>query len=129
MAEQLQVELVAADRLVWSGAATRIIARTSEGDVGILRGHAPLLSVMIEGVVEIDTDDDGSFLAAVDAGFISVANDRVSLLAEHVDLAEHIDVDEARAVVAKYSDADPDDAAAQSALRRAEARVRAVERG
>ena len=128
MAEQLQVELVAADRLVWSGAATRITARTSEGDVGILRGHAPLLSVMTAGVVEIETEDGEPLLAAVDAGFISVANDRVSLLSESVDLADQIDADEARSQVEKYSDADADDEESQSALRRAQARVRAVER-
>ena len=57
MPDQLQVELVAADRLVWSGEATMVIARTAEGDIGILRNHAPVLSVLVEGVVEIQTDD------------------------------------------------------------------------
>ena len=47
----LQVELVAADRLVWSGQATMVIARTTEGDIGILPNHAPLLSSIIEGTV------------------------------------------------------------------------------
>ena len=51
----LQVELVAADRLVWSGQATMVIARTTEGDVGILPNHAPLLSSIIEGVVDVQT--------------------------------------------------------------------------
>ena len=46
MAGTLHVELVSADRVVWSGEAVRIIARTVAGDVGILPGHAPLLSLL-----------------------------------------------------------------------------------
>ena len=45
----LQVELVAADRTVWSGEATMVIARTVEGDIGILPGHAPVLSLLTDG--------------------------------------------------------------------------------
>ena len=53
--DTLRVEVVAADRLVWSGQATMVIARTTEGDVGILPNHAPLLSSIIEGVVDVQT--------------------------------------------------------------------------
>ncbi len=67
MADQLQVELVSADRLVWSGEATMVIAKTAEGDIGILRNHAPVLSVMVEGAVEIQTEGE-TVVAAVDAG-------------------------------------------------------------
>ena len=45
----LQVELVSADRLVWSGEAKMVIARTVEGDIGILPNHAPMLSVAHRG--------------------------------------------------------------------------------
>ena len=78
----LQVELVAADRLVWSGQATMVIARTTEGDVGILPNHAPLLSSIIEGVVDVQTVEGETWVAAVDAGFLSVADNRVSILSE-----------------------------------------------
>ena len=47
MADLLQIELVAADRVVWSGQASRVIARTVEGDLGVLSGHAPLLSLLV----------------------------------------------------------------------------------
>ena len=47
------MELVAADRIVWSGGASMVIARTVDGDVGVLRGHAPLLSLLADAVVEI----------------------------------------------------------------------------
>ncbi len=54
----LQVELVAADRTVWSGEASMVIARTVEGDVGVLKDHAPLLSLLSQAVVEITTGDE-----------------------------------------------------------------------
>jgi F-type H+-transporting ATPase subunit epsilon len=127
MADQLQVELVSADRLVWSGEATMVIAKTAEGDIGILRNHAPLLSVMVEGAVEIQTDGE-KVVAAVDAGFLSMANNRVSILTEHAELAGDIDVDAARADLEKHQGADPDDEEAAAAVRRAEARIRAAEK-
>ena len=87
----LQVELVAADRTVWSGQATMVIARTVEGDVGVLKDHAPLLSLLADAVVEIETGDE-TIVAAVDGGFISVAHNRVSILSEQALLADEIDV-------------------------------------
>ena len=51
MAATFQLELVAADRVVWSGEATMVIARTLEGEVGILANHAPLLGVLAPGTV------------------------------------------------------------------------------
>ncbi len=73
-----------------------VIARTSEGDIGVLRGHAPLLSLLVDAAVEITTPE-GVVHAAVDGGFISVAADRVSILSEHALLAEEIKIDEVRA--------------------------------
>src|SRR3989337_1237171 len=92
----MQVELVAADRLVWSGEATMVIARTTEGDVGILPNHAPLLSLLIEGVVDVQTDHGETWVAAVDAGFLSGADNRVSILAEHAEMSHEIDLEKAR---------------------------------
>src|SRR3712207_9276056 len=74
----MQVELVAADRLVWSGEATMVIARTTEGDVGILPDHAPMLSLMVDGIVDVTTAEGETWVAAVDAGFLSVAANRIS---------------------------------------------------
>jgi F-type H+-transporting ATPase subunit epsilon len=125
MPDQLQVELVSADRLVWSGEAVMVIAKTAEGDIGILRNHAPLLSVMVEGAVEIQTEGD-TVVAAVDAGFLSMAANRVSILTEHAELGGDIDVEAARAELEKYQGADEDDEEAKAAVRRAEARIRAA---
>ena len=48
--DQLQVELVAADRTVWSGQATMLVAKTADGDIGILRNHMPVLSLLVDVV-------------------------------------------------------------------------------
>ncbi|GAA5148888.1 hypothetical protein GCM10023340_23370 [Nocardioides marinquilinus] len=126
--DALQVELVAADRTVWSGRASMVIARTVEGDVGVLRGHAPLLSLLADAVVEIDGEDE-KVVAAVDGGFLSVAADRVSILSERAVLVDEIDVDAARSDLddARSALASGDDAGAEQRVRRAEARIRAVE--
>ena len=127
MAEHLQVELVAADRTVWSGRAEMVIARTVEGDVGVLRGHAPMLALLTDAVVEI-TDDEGNVtVAVVDGGFLSVAGDRVSVLSERAVLSEEISVDEVRAELDTARDLGGVDDS-ERRIRRAEARLRAVER-
>lgn len=124
----LQVELVAADRLVWSGEAKMVIARTTEGDVGILPGHAPILSVLVDGVVDVQTPEGETWVAAVDAGFLSVAEDRISILSERAEMSHDIDLEQARHDLERAKAAGEDDEAAQAAVRRAEARIRAVER-
>jgi F-type H+-transporting ATPase subunit epsilon len=124
--DQLQVELVAADRTVWSGQATMIIARTTEGDVGVLRNHAPMLSLLVDGVVEVKPVDGDDFAAAVDGGFLSVAHNRVSILSEHATLAHEIDVEQARADLEAAQAEEGDEA--EERARRAEARIRAAER-
>jgi F-type H+-transporting ATPase subunit epsilon len=128
MAGLLHVELVAADRLVWSGEANMVIARTTEGDVGILPNHAPLLSLLIEGVVDVQTTDGETWVAAVDAGFLSVADNRVSILAEHAEMSHEIDLEKARKDLDRAKAAGEEDTQAAEAVRRAEARIRAVEK-
>jgi len=124
----LQVELVAADRLVWSGEAKLVVARTTEGDVGILPHHAPMLSLLVDGVVDVQTGDGETWVAAVDGGFLSVANNRISILSEHVELSHEIDLEKARADLERAKSAGENDDEAEEAVRRAEARIRAVEK-
>jgi F-type H+-transporting ATPase subunit epsilon len=125
--DQLQVELVAADRTVWSGLATMIIAKTAEGDLGVLPGHMPVLSVLDDGVVSIDPADGERIYAAVDGGFLSVANNRVSILSEFTQLAGEINLEEARSDL-EAAESDEGAAAADRAAW-AEARIRAAEQG
>ncbi len=123
--DQLHVELVAADRTVWSGEATMVIARTMEGDIGVLRNHTPVLSALAAGVLTLDTVDGEQVVAAVGDGFISVANNRVSILSEFTQLGGEIDVEQARSdLEAAESD---EGAAAADRVAWAEARIRAAE--
>ena len=122
---ELHVELVAADRKVWSGSARIVIARTTEGDIGIEPGHIPVLAVLQSGPVTIRTTDGESVVAAVHGGFFSVAENKVSILAELAELSTEIDVARAEEALARAAaGGEPDqDAEAQ---RRAETRLRAV---
>ncbi|MDX6325599.1 MAG: F-type H+-transporting ATPase subunit epsilon [Nocardioidaceae bacterium] len=122
----LQVEVVSADRLVWSGEATMVIARTTEGELGILPNHSPVLSLMVEGFVDIRSADGERWVAAVDTGFISVAANRLSILAGRALLAHDIELDKRRRDLERAGDGsdDVDEAAERAWL---EAQVRAAE--
>ena len=78
----LGVELVTPEARVWSGQAKMVSARTVEGDLGILPNHAPLFGVLVDGKVSIK--DVGGTVTEFDVhgGFLSVANNRVSILTE-----------------------------------------------
>lgn len=130
MSDLMQVELVAADRLVWSGQAKMVVARTTEGDVGILPGHAPMLALMLHGVVDVTTENGESWVAAVDSGFLSVAKNLISILSEHSEMSHDIDLEKARQDLerCRAEGASDDDAAQQAEEAWAQARVRAAER-
>lgn len=78
----LGVELVTPTERVWSGEARMVSARTVEGDLGILPGHAPLFGVLVDGKVSIKGTDGAVTDFAVHGGFLSVSNNRVSILTE-----------------------------------------------
>ncbi|HEY8721324.1 F0F1 ATP synthase subunit epsilon [Pengzhenrongella sp.] len=83
----LNVELVAADRKVWSGEASSVIAPSTEGEIGILPGHEPLLAVLREGQVRVTPVTGEKFEGTVDGGFLSVDSNRVTIVADSVTVA------------------------------------------
>ena len=98
----LRVELVAPDGEIWSGRARMVIAKTLDGDLGVLTGHSPVLGILAEGsLVRIlapgaEEGADGEaggedVLAAVSSGFLAVADDRVSILSRQAQLASTVD--------------------------------------
>lgn len=119
---ELHVELVAVDRNVYSGEATMVIARTTEGEIGVLPGHAPLLGELAEGgVVTITESGGGQVLAAVHGGFLSITDSGVTVLAEVAELASDIDTSRAQAALERArSEGDA------AAVQRAEGRLRAA---
>lgn len=122
----LPVELVAVERKIWSGEATIVLARTTEGELGILPGHTPLLGQLAEGgVVTIRTESGEDVVVAAHGGFLSVTGEGVSILAEAAEISTEIDVERARQALRRAEDVldDPD---AQAASRRAQGRLRAA---
>jgi F-type H+-transporting ATPase subunit epsilon len=120
----MQVQLVAPDRMVWSGEADFVLARTVDGELGVLPNHAALLGVLVEYPVTIRRTDEADLVAAVHGGFLSVSRDGVDVLAEIVELADEIDVPRAREALERAKDSDDD--AGKAAARRATARLRAA---
>ena len=118
----LHVELVSVEREVWSGEASMVVARTTEGEIGVLPGHAPLLGQLAEGGVVTVFETGGSQrLIAVHGGFLSITEGGVTILAEVAELSEDIDTSRAQSALERARS--EDDIAAQ---RRAESRLRAA---
>ena len=81
---ELNVDLVAADRKVWSGAAREVSAPSAEGQIGILAGHTPLLAVLRPGTVKVSTAQGVALEAYVDGGFVSVDDDLVTIVVDAI---------------------------------------------
>lgn len=91
----LHVRLVVPEGEIWAGDAERVVAKTLDGDIGVLTGHTPVLGILAPGsVVRILPEAAtaaGWIQAAVAGGFLSVADDRVSVLAREATLGEDVD--------------------------------------
>lgn len=117
MADML-VDLVAVEALVWSGRATLVIAQTTDGEIGILPGHEPVLGELVDhGVVIIEPVDGERLVAAVHGGFLSVTAQTVRILAESAELTSAIDADAARRIAADSTADEHDRAQAEGQLR------------
>lgn len=80
---QLEVDVVAADGKVWSGSARQVSAPAADGDIGILAGHTPILSVLRPGAVRVVPAGGGAPLSwHVDGGFLSVDSDQVTVVVD-----------------------------------------------
>jgi F-type H+-transporting ATPase subunit epsilon len=124
---ELQVDLVSVDRRVWSGEASLVIARTTEGEIGILPGHEPTLGVLVDGsTVEIRETSGETLLVAIDGGFLSVDDSGVRILAESAVLGSEVDVAEARSELQANQGSGSEDSESAVVARRAEARLRAA---
>ncbi|WP_108250498.1 F0F1 ATP synthase subunit epsilon [Planctomonas deserti] len=86
MASPLTVTVVSADQEVWSGQASMVVARTVEGEIGILAGHEPMLAILASGEVRITSADGSRITARADDGFLSVENDTVTVVASQAAL-------------------------------------------
>ena len=97
----LHVELLMPDRVLWSGESGLVIAKTMDGDLGVLTGHSPVLGILAEGSLVRIVDPEGAegsegsagqeVVAAVSSGFLAVADDRVSILSRQAQLGFEVD--------------------------------------
>ena len=114
----LQVELVSPERILYSGEADMVIARSAGGDIAFLTGHAPFVGTLGVAKLRIQQSDGAEVVVAVHGGFVEVKDNRVTILSDVAELASQIDVERARASLAAA--VAEDDEAAQ---RRAEVRL------
>jgi F-type H+-transporting ATPase subunit epsilon len=82
----LTVNVVSADEQIWSGEAEMVVARTTEGEIGILTGHTPLLAILAGGEVRVTQTGGRKIVANAEDGFISVQNDTVTVVARAAEL-------------------------------------------
>lgn len=123
----LKVQVVSPERILWTGDAEMVTARTVDGgDIAFLTGHAPFVGALDIGKVTVRPAEGNDVLFAVHGGFVEVSNSTVSLLTDVAETTELVDIerankarDGAMAAVAQ----DPDDAEAVAALKRAELRL------
>ncbi|MDJ0349463.1 F0F1 ATP synthase subunit epsilon [Cryobacterium sp. PH29-G1] len=86
MAKSLSVSVVSADHQVWTGEATMVVAKTVEGEIGILAGHEPMLAILAVGDVRLTLADGSKIIARAEDGFLSVDNDMVTVVARKAEL-------------------------------------------
>jgi F-type H+-transporting ATPase subunit epsilon len=121
---EMTVDLVAVERKIWSGQASFVLARTTEGEVGIMPGHEPTLAQLDDAaVVRVDGTDGSKTTLAVHGGFLHVTGEGVTVLAEFAELAEEIDVSRAREALRR---AEAEGAEGAAAAERANVRLRAA---
>lgn len=121
---ELSVSLVAVDRQVWSGAAKMVVAKTVEGEMGILPQHEPVLAVLADGTVRIEPLEGDKLVFAVHGGFFSVDQDVVTILAEAAEAAGEIDIQRAEAALERAKAAGLDSPEEVAAYHRAETRLK-----
>lgn len=82
----LKVNLVSAEAEVWSGEATLVVAKTVLGEIGFMAGHEPVLAILAEGQVRITQADGTKIVANAQDGFVSMADNEVSIVAGNAAL-------------------------------------------
>ena len=84
---ELNVDLVAADRQIWTGSAVQVTAKTTVGEIGFFSGHEPMLAILVPGQIRIKTGDGASVTAeTTEGGFLSLENNNLTLVVRDASL-------------------------------------------
>lgn len=124
---EMKVHVVSATRELYRGDATAVYARSTEGEIGILPGHQPVLLALEISPVRVEQSDGDVVTWAVHAGFLEYRDETLTVLADHAERPEEIDVERARAArerAEQHLDNPDYDGNARSEMRRAEVRLR-----
>ena len=121
----MHVELVSPERIIYSGEASMVIARSLDGEIAFLGGHAPYIGALDIGRVKITTPEGDEIVAAVHGGFVEVSHDKVTVLSDVAELSNEIDVERARRALTTAEERmrTEQDVEVEAALRRAQVRI------
>lgn len=131
MAERFNLTIVTPEREFFNEDADMVEFNTTEGEIGIYQGHAPLTVIVKPGVLKITQGDTVKY-AALHSGFVQILADKITILAEIIEWSEEIDRKRAEAARdraegrLKSSDANIDVVRAEAALMRSIARINAL---
>jgi F-type H+-transporting ATPase subunit epsilon len=88
VANTFHVDVVSPEATVWSGDATFLVAKTPEGEIGILANHEPLMGALVTAPVMIEAEDGTRTMIGVYGGFIQVVDNQVTLLTDRAQVTE-----------------------------------------
>ncbi len=109
MAKSFHVDVVSPEATVWSGEATIVVARTPEGELGIMADHEPLMGALTTGAVEIEAESGERTTIGVHGGFIQVLENRVTLITDRAQITT--DTAEAREIAEELASAQAEEEA------------------
>lgn len=131
MADLFKLEIISPDRVFFDGEAEMIEVRTTEGDIGVLKGHIPLTTIIAPGILKI-IEGNNVKEAALHNGFIEIQKDKVTILAETCEWPDEIDINRANEAKIraerrlKGSDGQINEIRAEMALKRSLTRIELV---
>lgn len=131
MGRKFNLEVVTPDAKFFQGETDMVILRTTEGDVGILFDHEPLVAPLKIGSIRIRQEDGNYKMASSSSGFVTVADSNVTIITDASEWAEDIDLERAEAAreraekrIREGADKEVDVLRAKAALNRAANRIR-----
>lgn len=86
MANTFQVDVVSPEATVWSGTATFVLAKTPDGELGIMANHEPLMGSLVTGAVIVEAEDGSRTTIGVHGGFLQVLDNQVTLITDRAQV-------------------------------------------
>lgn len=88
MSKSFQVDVVSPEATVWSGQATFMVAKTPDGELGVMADHEPLMGALVTGAVIIEDESGNRTMIGVHGGFLQVVNNQVTLITDRAEITD-----------------------------------------